>query len=114
MSTRKKAAGLAALQNLQASTVDKEVTVAKKPATKRTTQKSKTPKPSTTTTSISSSKSKQDKVIFSLHLPEQAHSQLREMSFHERQSMTQLILEGLDMLFKKRGLSPVAKAPSDK
>lgn len=49
-------------------------------------------------------KKKSDKVIFSLHLPRESHDKLRELSFHERQSMTKLLLEGLDMMFEKRGV----------
>lgn len=52
---------------------------------------------------------KSDKVVFSLHLPEAAHAKLRELSYHERQSMTKLILEGVDLLFAKRGISPMAE-----
>ena len=57
--------------------------------------------------------SKPDKVVFSLHLPEAAHAKLRELSFHERQSMTKLILEGVDLLFAKRGISPIAELHKD-
>ena len=53
--------------------------------------------------------SKPDKVVFSLHLPEAAHAKLRELSFHERQSMTKMILEGVDLLFATRGISPIAE-----
>lgn len=56
---------------------------------------------------------KPDKVVFSLHLPEAAHAKLRELSFHERQSMTKLILEGVDLLFAKRGISPIAELHKD-
>jgi hypothetical protein len=45
--------------------------------------------------------------VFSLHLPEAAHAKLRELSYHERQSMTKLILEGVDLLFAKRGIPPI-------
>ena len=56
---------------------------------------------------------KPDKVVFSLHLPEAAHAKLRELSYHERQSMTKLILEGVDLLFTKRGISPIAELHKD-
>ena len=49
-------------------------------------------------------KKKSDKTIFSLHIPRESHDKLRELSFHERQSMTKLLLEGLDLLFEKRGV----------
>lgn len=45
-----------------------------------------------------------EKVIFSLHLPKEDHERLREVSFYERQSMTKLLLEGLNMLFEKKGI----------
>lgn len=57
--------------------------------------------------------SKPDKVVFSLHLPEAAHAKLRELGYHERQSMTKLILEGVDLLFAKRGISPIAELHKD-
>ena len=57
---------------------------------------------------------KPDKVVFSLHLPEAAHTKLRELSYHERQSMTKLILEGVDLLFAKRGISPIAELHKDR
>ena len=56
---------------------------------------------------------KPDKVVFSLHLPEAAHAKLRELSYHERQSMTKLILEGVDLLFAKRGILPIAELHKD-
>lgn len=57
--------------------------------------------------------SKPDKVVFSLHLPEAAHAKLRELSFHERQSMTKLILEGVDLLFAKRGILAIEELHKD-
>lgn len=47
---------------------------------------------------------KKDKVIFSLHLPTEEHEKLRELSFYERKSMTKLLLEGLELVFKERGI----------
>lgn len=65
----------------------------------------------TTTTSPSeatqAADKRADKVVFSLHLPAHAHAKLRELSFHERNSMTKLILEGVDLLFAQRGISPI-------
>ena len=40
----------------------------------------------------------------SLYLEEPVYEQLREMAFHERKAMHALVLEGIDLLFKKRGL----------
>lgn len=56
---------------------------------------------------------KPDKVVFSLHLPEAAHAKLRELSFHERNSMTKLILEGVDLLFAQRGLPSIEELRKD-
>ena len=57
-----------------------------------------------TVTEPAPEKKKSDKTIFSLHIPRESHDKLRELSFHERQSMTKLLLEGLDLLFEKRGV----------
>lgn len=56
---------------------------------------------------------KPDKVVFSLHLPEAVHAKLRELSFHERNSMTKLILEGVDLLFAQRGLPSIEELRKD-
>ena len=113
MNTKKKAAGLSALKDLQPSdpTTEEEAPAPKKavtrnrPATKaKPVVKAKTkavPSPAPTT--------KQPKVPFSLHLPEEAHSKIREIAFHERVTMTKLMLEGIDMLLENRGLPPVSK-----
>lgn len=92
--TKKKAAGLDALKNLSIPT----------PATAPVQVANTVPAPTPR---------KNDKVIFSLHLPETAHNKLRELSFHERQSMTKLILEGVDLLFAKRGISSINELHSD-
>lgn len=44
-----------------------------------------------------------------LYLDQQVHDQLRELAFHERKAMHGLVLEGLDLLFKKRGLKSLAQ-----
>lgn len=49
-------------------------------------------------------KPQRDKVVFSLHLPSETHEQLREISFHERTSMTKIIQEGIALALKKRGI----------
>lgn len=118
MSTKKKAAGLSALKNLSPSEATQEETpkAASKPRAKpKTTATPKAKSAAKTKPSPSPADSvKQEKVAFSLNLPEEAHTKLRELSFHERQSMTQLILEGVDMLFKSRGLPSIAKSDSKK
>jgi hypothetical protein len=49
----------------------------------------------------------------SVYLEEAAYEQLRELSFHERKPMHGLILEGLDLLFKKRGLKSITQLTKD-
>lgn len=120
MSTKKKAAGLSALKNLSPSETTQEEApkTAPRGRAKAKTSPAPKPKPATKTKSSPSPDStplvKQEKVAFSLNLPEEAHTKLRELSFHERQSMTQLILEGVDMLFESRGLPSIAKSDSKK
>ena len=111
MSTKKKAAGLSALKNLSPSETTQEESLTPKPKAKRKTAAASRAKPvaKTKTPPSPAPSNKQEKVAFSLNLPEEAHTKLRELSFHERESMTQLILEGVDMLFKSRGLPAIAK-----
>lgn len=47
-----------------------------------------------------------------LYLPEPVHEQLRELAYSERVRMHPLIMEGLDLLFQKRGLRSIAKLTS--
>jgi len=42
-----------------------------------------------------------------VHLPPAVHDQLRELAFHERVKMHAILLEGLDRVFKDRGLKPL-------
>lgn len=128
--TRKKAAGLSALKSLQNPTDTPEETPQEAPATqatpktstatpkqKSTTQKPPPQKRATTKATAkpkasnqkSPSPTSKDKVAFSLNMPEEAHARLREIAFHERGNMTQLILEGIDMLFKSKGLPPMSQ-----
>lgn len=44
-----------------------------------------------------------------LYLDQSVHDQLRELAFHERKAMHALVLEGLDLLFRKRGLKSRAQ-----
>lgn len=44
-----------------------------------------------------------------VYLEPPVHDQLRELAFHERGSIHGLILEGLDLLLKKRGLKSIAQ-----
>mgnify|MGYP005991687695 CR=1 FL=1 len=124
--TKKQAAGLSALKNLSSTTAEPEVdtpavetkTVAKPasqrastttPAAKQPRAKAKPKAPSPTSTG-----EKESKTYFSLGLPAEAHEKLRELSYHERTSITRLILEGVDRLFENRGLPPLAKSSKDK
>lgn len=45
----------------------------------------------------------------SVYLEEPAYEQLREIAFHERKKLHELMLEGLDLLFKKRGVKSLAQ-----
>jgi len=45
----------------------------------------------------------------SLYLDQPVYEQLRELAFHERKAMHALVLEGLDLLFKKRGLKSLGQ-----
>ena len=42
-----------------------------------------------------------------LYLPPAVHDQLRELAFSERVKMHTLIMEGLDAVFRQRGLKPI-------
>lgn len=48
-----------------------------------------------------------------VYLEPPVHDQLRELAFHERGSIHGLILEGLDLLLKKRGLKSIAQLTRD-
>lgn len=43
------------------------------------------------------------------YIPNNAYEQLRKLAFDERASMNALILEGLDLVFKNRGLKSIAE-----
>ena len=44
-----------------------------------------------------------------VYLPPAVHNQLRELAFSERVKMHQLIMEGLDSVFRARGLKSLAE-----
>jgi hypothetical protein len=44
-----------------------------------------------------------------VYLPPAVHDQLRELAFAERVKMHTLLMEGLDLVFKARGLKPMAE-----
>ena len=48
-------------------------------------------------------KAKPDVQHTSVYIPRPAHERLREIAFHERVKMHDLIMEGLDLVIEKRG-----------
>ena len=48
-------------------------------------------------------RSKPDVQHTSVYIPRTAHERLREIAFHERVKMHDLIMEGLDLVIEKRG-----------
>jgi hypothetical protein len=47
--------------------------------------------------------------IQTVYLPPAVHDQLRELAFAERTKMHSLIMEGLDAVFRDRGMKPIAE-----
>jgi hypothetical protein len=43
------------------------------------------------------------------YIPNNAYEQLRKLAFDERASMNALILEGIDLVFKNRGLKSITE-----
>ena len=50
-----------------------------------------------------STKPRPDVQHTSVYIPRAAHERLREIAFHERVKMHDLIMEGLDLVMEKRG-----------
>ena len=44
-----------------------------------------------------------------VYLPPAVHDQLRELAFSERVKMHTILMEGLDLVFKARGLKPLSE-----
>jgi hypothetical protein len=44
-----------------------------------------------------------------VYLPPAVHDQLRELAFEERVKMHALLMEGLDLVFRARGLKPLSE-----
>ncbi len=44
-----------------------------------------------------------------VYLPPTVHDQLRELAFAERVKMHSLLMEGLDLVFRARGLKPLSE-----
>ena len=47
------------------------------------------------------------------YLPEAVHEQLRLLAFEERRKMHSYIMEGLDLVFRARGLPSIAELTED-
>jgi hypothetical protein len=47
-----------------------------------------------------------------VYLPPAVHDQLRELAFAERVKMHAILMEGLDSVFRGRGLKPIADLTS--
>ncbi len=69
--------------------------------------KTKTPiKQSNARQAAASIKSKGEIVKQTVYLPPAVHEQLRQLAFEERKKMHDYLVEGLDRVFKNRGLKP--------
>lgn len=80
----------------------------KKPETvSEATEKTKTPiKKPNAQQATASAKSKSEIVKQTVYLPPAVHEQLRQLAFEERKKMHDYLVEGLDRVFKNRGLKP--------
>ncbi len=56
---------------------------------------------------------KTDKVQLTVYLDRPAYEQLRELAFVERVKLHDILMEGLDAAFAKRGLKPLAALKAD-
>ena len=66
-------------------------------------------KQSSTLKSIVTTPSKSEIVKQTVYLPAAVHEQLRQLAFEERKKMHDYLVEGLDRVFKNRGLKPFAE-----
>ncbi len=72
-----------------------------------------TDKPKTETKSIE--KPGKPKLIKqTLYLPKEVHEQLRVLAFHERVKQHDLLMKGLDMMFKSRGAKSIKEITGTK
>jgi hypothetical protein len=62
-----------------------------------------------TVSPTSSGKTEKQKQQLPTYLPHAAYEQLRKLAFDERVSMNALVLEGIDLLFAKRGLPSLSE-----
>ncbi|HHL18880.1 MAG TPA: hypothetical protein ENJ33_04025 [Thiothrix sp.] len=96
---KKKAKGLDALTQASAST-----TGISENETETNSGKSKPSKPA----------KKQAGTQFYMYMQKSTHDQLRDLAHHERISMAKIMLEGLDEVFKKRGLKSIKELSKEK
>jgi hypothetical protein len=61
-----------------------------------------------TSSSIRRHTTKDATIQQTVYLPPAVHDQLRELAFSERVKMHTLIMEGLDAVFRARGMKPIA------
>lgn len=66
-------------------------------------------KSSTGNLNEAANKSKSEIVKQTVYLPSAVHEQLRQLAFEERKKMHDYLVEGLDRVFKDRGLKPYAE-----
>lgn len=67
------------------------------------------PKQLMTQRSAVAAKTKSEIVKQTVYLPVAVHEQLRQLAFEERKKMHDYLVEGLDRVFKNRGLKPYAE-----
>jgi hypothetical protein len=63
----------------------------------------------TSTITVPPSSKNDSRIKTSIYLPEAVYEQLRSLAFDERHKMHDYFIEGLDLIFKKRGLKSVAE-----
>lgn len=90
-----------ATEDVQTGALEKELGTASE-----TIEKSKTKPPVRQTDARPVVKSKSEIVKQTVYLPPAVHEQLRQLAFEERKKMHDYLVEGLDRVFKNRGLKP--------
>jgi len=67
------------------------------------------PRPSEAAHEAPQTRRKSATIQQTVYLPPAVHDQLRELAFAERVKMHSLLMEGLDLVFKARGLKPLSE-----
>ena len=67
------------------------------------------PRPPEASLEPSTARRKSATIQQTVYLPPAVHDQLRELAFAERVKMHALLMEGLDLVFKARGLKPLSE-----